>query len=171
MGSGPSSSTCRGTVAPAPIPDDASIGWMADRVAETIAAQGRPPVTLVGLSMGGGVAQVLALEHPELVRALVLVSTSPVFPAATRQRFLDRADLAEREGMGAVVDATVPRWFTPGWMAAHPDEVERDAGHGPRHRSGLVRAGQPPQRRTRRPRAARRAAAARAVRRRPRGPG
>ncbi|MGP1675325.1 MAG: alpha/beta fold hydrolase, partial [Candidatus Limnocylindrales bacterium] len=85
------------------------------------------PVTVVGLSMGGGVAQLVALDHPELVESLVLVSTSPVFPAATRQRFIDRAVRAERDGMAAVVDETVPRWFTTDWMAGHPDEVERTA--------------------------------------------
>ena len=36
------------------------------------------PVHLVGLSMGGGIAQLLALRHPELVRTLTLVDTSAV---------------------------------------------------------------------------------------------
>jgi pimeloyl-ACP methyl ester carboxylesterase len=75
--------------------------------------------------MGGGIAQQLVLDAPDRVEALVLVSTSPVFPPATRERFLTRAARAERDGMAAVVDETVPRWFTPEWAAAHPDEVER----------------------------------------------
>jgi 3-oxoadipate enol-lactonase len=80
---------------------------------------------LVGLSMGGGVAQTLAIEHPGVVEALVLVSTSSDFPSATRRRFVDRAAVAERDGMAAVVDVTVPRWFTPAFAAAHPREVAR----------------------------------------------
>ena len=36
---------------------------------------------VVGLSMGGGVAQELGLEHPERVTALTLVATSPVDPS------------------------------------------------------------------------------------------
>lgn len=83
------------------------------------------PVVVVGLSMGGGVAQALAIRNPRLVRALVLVSTSSEFPDTTRQRFLSRAALAEREGMAAVVDATVSRWFTRSFAERHPDEVER----------------------------------------------
>ena len=89
-----------------------------------IEALGLERPTLVGLSMGGGVAQYVAIASPGLLRGLVLVSTSPVHPEPTRRRFLDRAETAEREGMAAVVDATVPRWFTPDWAAAHPDEME-----------------------------------------------
>ena len=98
---------------------------LASDVVATLAGLDIDRATFVGLSMGGGVAQTIAIEHPERVRALVLVSTSSEFPEATRQRFVDRAALAEREGMAAVVDATVPRWFTPAFADHAPDEVER----------------------------------------------
>lgn len=70
------------------LPDHGRSGWtqavgyvaMADAVAGTLragfAADG--PVHVVGHSMGGKVAMVLALRHPDLVRRLVVVDISPV---------------------------------------------------------------------------------------------
>lgn len=98
---------------------------MADDVRGTLDALRISRAVLVGLSMGGGVAQALAIAQPHLVRGLVLVSTSSEFPSETRKRFLARATHAEREGMAAVVDAIVPRWFTPAFMETHQEEVER----------------------------------------------
>ena len=105
-------------------PGELTTATMADGVARLIERLGIAPATVVGLSMGGGVAQVLALRAPHLVRALVLVSTSSEFSPATRERFHRRADQAEHEGMASVLDTTVPRWFTEAFMTAHPEEVE-----------------------------------------------
>ncbi len=70
------------------LPDHGRSDWtehvdyvaMADAVAATLragyAADG--PVHVVGHSMGGKVAMVLALRHPDLVRRLVVVDISPV---------------------------------------------------------------------------------------------
>jgi 3-oxoadipate enol-lactonase len=113
-----------------PAPDGAMIGWYAERVAEVVravAAQTGARPVLAGLSMGGGIAQYVALAMPSGLRGLILVSTSPAFSPAKRERFLERAARAEREGMAAVLDATVPRWFTDGFRAARPDEVARTA--------------------------------------------
>lgn len=106
-----------------PIPDGAPIDWFADEVLGLIDGLGLTEPVLAGLSMGGGVAQYVAIAASGRLRGLVLVSTSPVFPEQTVRRFTERADLAERDGMAAVVEATVPRWFTPTFAAAHPDEV------------------------------------------------
>ena len=106
-----------------PIPAGASIEWFADEVAGLLGNSALARPILVGLSMGGGIAQYVAIRNPGLLAALVLVSTSPVHPEATRQRFLDRAARAEEEGMDAIVDITVPRWFTPSFAAARPDDV------------------------------------------------
>jgi len=67
------------------LPDHGQSPWseridylaMADRVAAELVASGEP-VTLVGHSMGGKVAMQLALRHPELLRALVVVDIAPV---------------------------------------------------------------------------------------------
>lgn len=43
-------------------------------------AYGLPAAHVVGLSAGGGLAQLLALDHPDRVLSLVLISTSPAVP-------------------------------------------------------------------------------------------
>ena len=54
-----------------------TIEAMADDVAAFIHEFSAEPVDLLGLSMGGMVAQEVVLKHPELVRKLVLVGTGP----------------------------------------------------------------------------------------------
>lgn len=49
-----------------------TIARMADDVAAVLAAEATGPVDVVGFSDGGNVALMLALRHPELVRALVV---------------------------------------------------------------------------------------------------
>ncbi|MGE3621206.1 MAG: alpha/beta fold hydrolase [Acidimicrobiia bacterium] len=62
-------------------PSPYSIPRMADDVAEVLEVVDGGPATVVGLSMGGMIAQELALRHPRLVERLVLVGTRPPAPA------------------------------------------------------------------------------------------
>lgn len=56
-----------------------SLPQLADLAADWIAVLGGGPADVVGLSFGGMVAQHLALNHPQLVRSLALLDTSPAF--------------------------------------------------------------------------------------------
>jgi pimeloyl-ACP methyl ester carboxylesterase len=64
----------------------------ADMVADAvgvIAALGLPRAHLVGMSMGGAIAQLAALDHPDRVASLTLISTSAMGPGLPRMA--DRA--------------------------------------------------------------------------------
>jgi pimeloyl-ACP methyl ester carboxylesterase len=65
---------------------DYSIETLAEDTANVIRALDLPPVVLVGHSMGGGVTLRLAVEHPELVRGLVLLDASISSDAKRRMR-------------------------------------------------------------------------------------
>jgi 3-oxoadipate enol-lactonase len=75
-------------------------------------------VHVVGLSLGGMVAQGLALEHPADVRSLVLANTLCTLPAEARQAMRARGEAAKQGGMAAVIEPTVERWFTPGFLGS-----------------------------------------------------
>jgi 3-oxoadipate enol-lactonase len=69
----------------------------------------------VGLSIGGMIAQGLAVKRLDQVRGLVLSNTAAKIgqPSAWR----DRVDLVQTQGMGAVVDMTLEKWFARSYRA------------------------------------------------------
>ena len=92
---------------------------MADLVEDTaqmIQAHFPKGVVFVGLSLGGMVGQLLAAEHPSLVRRLV-VAHAPSFVASGQAAWPERIAAVEQSGMAAVADATLTRWFTEGFRA------------------------------------------------------
>jgi len=100
-----------------------------DAVALLDALHVREPAIVCGCSMGGYVAQHVAVRHPGRVRALVLVDTK--LDADTAEARAARADLAARVrrlGREIVAEAMVPRLFAPVTPAAavpHRRELER----------------------------------------------
>lgn len=83
---------------------------------------------VVGLSLGGSIAQELALGRPERLRTLTVVAST----AWSFDAFAERARAAERDGMAAQVIPSLTRWFRPedlaqgGWAVRFArDAVER----------------------------------------------
>jgi 3-oxoadipate enol-lactonase len=92
--------------------------------AALIEAWGRGSVLFVGLSMGGMVAQGLALRRPDLVRGLALAHTVARYDEAARQTWGTRSDTVRREGMGAVVDTVLARYLTAKVRETQPTVVD-----------------------------------------------
>jgi 3-oxoadipate enol-lactonase len=74
-----------------------------------------------GLSLGGMVGMWLAAHAPERVDRLALLCTSAALgpPEGWRQR----AATVRADGMAAVADAVLARWFTPGFAESRPAVV------------------------------------------------
>jgi 3-oxoadipate enol-lactonase len=75
-----------------------------------------------GLSVGGMVGMWLASEVPERVERLVLCCTSARF--ALPEAWDSRAETVRADGVGAIADAVLERWFTPAFHASHRNIVE-----------------------------------------------
>jgi 3-oxoadipate enol-lactonase len=98
---------------------------LVDDAARLIREWGRGPVLFVGISMGGMVAQGLAVRHPELLRGVVIAHSCARYPEDARAAWAQRIAAIEGSGLAAIAEATMERWFTPGFRVAHPEAVER----------------------------------------------
>jgi 3-oxoadipate enol-lactonase len=77
-------------------------------------------VHLVGLSIGGMIAQSVAATAPQRFLSLVLCATSSEsVPAIWEQRL----DIARRCGFGELIEPTLLRWFTPETHKREPELI------------------------------------------------
>ena len=112
------------------------------------------PLDIVGVSMGGQVAMLIGLRHPDRVRSLVIANTGP----AANPDVMHQRAAAVRADLEGQIKVTLERWFTEDALANdHPavqyarDRLRRDdpeafaagwdaiAGHNVKDRLGELR--------------------------------
>jgi 3-oxoadipate enol-lactonase/4-carboxymuconolactone decarboxylase len=106
-------------------PGPYSVREMAEDVLAVMDSLSRDRVHLVGLSLGGAIAQWIAVHRPARVAGLTLLCTSARF--GEPQSWTERAAAVREKGTDSLADAVLSRWFTP-------ELIARDGELAARHR-------------------------------------
>lgn len=85
-------------------------------------AAGVDKAVFCGLSMGGFVGQWLGAHAPERLEKLILANTGACM--GPPKAWQDRIETVSRDGMSAVTEATLERWFTPEFHTHAPEAVD-----------------------------------------------
>jgi 3-oxoadipate enol-lactonase len=107
-------------VSPAP-PGPYTIGDLGRDVLSLLNRLGIEHASFCGLSLGGMTGMWLASEAPGRFESLVLCCTAARLDPEAWQT---RAETVRAEGVGAVADAVVERWFTPQFRASRPETAQ-----------------------------------------------
>jgi 3-oxoadipate enol-lactonase len=81
-------------------------------------------VHFVGLSIGGMIGQCLALNYADRLQTLALCDTAAIIPEEAKPLFEERIRRARDQGMEALVEETLERWFTRPYLKQKSPEVE-----------------------------------------------
>ena len=96
-----------------PAPD--SIAGYGNAVIELLDGIGVGSFALVGFSLGGMIAQQMALDHEGRIDKLVLYGTAAVGELPSRfESFTESSKRARSDGIAATTDKTVATWFVDG---------------------------------------------------------
>ncbi len=118
----------------APGGGDYSLGALATGLRDLLVALGHERATLVGHSLGGGIAMQFAYQFPEITERLVLVSSGGLGPEVSlvlRAAALPGADLfvAATAGVGRTVGATIGRGLAVVGLRPNADIAEVARGY------------------------------------------
>lgn len=98
-----------------------TVADLADDVLETLDSLGVEDFAVIGLSLGGSVAQYLAATSPRVTAAAFLCTAAKF---GEPKAWHDRAATTRENGTGSLAEAVIERWFSPGWLEAHPASRE-----------------------------------------------
>nr|WP_073326714.1 3-oxoadipate enol-lactonase [Wenxinia saemankumensis] len=99
----------RSSAPPAPY----AMGALVSDAEAVMEATGTRDAVFAGLSIGGMIAQGLAVKRPDLVRALVLSNTAARI--GTKALWEDRIAAVRRHGLEPLADGILDRWFSRGF--------------------------------------------------------
>jgi 3-oxoadipate enol-lactonase len=99
-----------------------SIAELGADVLGLLSSLGIERASYAGVSLGGMIGIWLAANAPERITSLA-VACSALEPLPSAQAWRDRAGKVRAEGVGAIVDMVVPRWFTPAFLQRSPEVV------------------------------------------------
>ncbi|MGE0876486.1 MAG: 3-oxoadipate enol-lactonase [Burkholderiales bacterium] len=95
-----------------------TLEMLADDAKGVMDAAGITRCHWAGLSMGGMIGQTFALKYPGMFQTLTLADTTSRYPAEGRAMWADRIRTVETQGMQALVEPTLARWFTEPYRKA-----------------------------------------------------
>jgi 3-oxoadipate enol-lactonase len=97
---------------------------LANDLAALLDRTGINRVTLVGLSIGGMIAQHFASLYPDRLQALVLCSTGCQTNETGKKIIEDRIAQVSEGGIETQVEGSMNRWFTPQFINAAPATID-----------------------------------------------
>ena len=98
-----------------------SIDDLASDLAGLLDHLGVRDAVIVGLSVGGMIAQALAAARPDLVRGLVLCDTA--HKIGPPDIWETRIQAISQGGIAAISEAVLERWFSADFRASRPDDL------------------------------------------------
>lgn len=101
-----------------------SVRLLADDVVALLDHLGVEAAAVCGLSMGGTIAQTLAVEHPARVRALVLEDTWGYPTAAFATALGARIQAIREHGLAHYAETAIPQVFSERFRAANPRALD-----------------------------------------------
>ena len=105
------------------MPEDYTISEMAEDTVEAIEQLGLAKVSLMGVSMGGMVSEMIAIEYPELVESLVLCSTTSRIVSLQQQQLANWKQLAENRDTSALMEAFGESVYSPAFYQTNREAI------------------------------------------------
>jgi len=104
---------------------DYSMALLVEDLKALLDAQKIQRTSLVGLGLGGALAQAFAIEHPDrLDRLMPCCCRARMVPDFAAMWHKLRETVREN-GLETIVEPTVQRWFSEDFKAAHPDVLDK----------------------------------------------
>jgi len=93
----------------------------------TVAAAATQAPNFAGLSMGGATALGLAERHPNRFERIVIADSLCQSRAQSSQQWEERIAVAQKQGIEALVEPTIARWFPAETVAQNPPHLDKGA--------------------------------------------
>ena len=102
-----------------------AFGTLLDDALGLLDALGIAKSHFAGLSMGGATALGLAERHPDRLDRVIVCDSPCQSTPQSSQQWEERIAVAQKQGIDALVEPTLGRWFPPDTLAKNPPHLDK----------------------------------------------